>query len=361
MRVVRENNMKKIGIFTLDGIVNFGNRLQNYAVQTILEQKGFSVNTIVVKDNLLKDLYRNIRTIFIHKQRAFKFISFNRKYINIKKIYRENFNLEKSFSKKYDYFIVGSDQVWNPNIRKNQRHIFFLDFAEKNQKVAVSASFSVGKIEGKDIKIYKDGLESFSSISVREFEGAQIVKEICGIDVPALCDPTLALEKKYWDELASLPKVKLPKKYMLVYFLGDESEERNKDIIDYAIKNQLEVVNISNANSQIARKTGPSEFIGLIKNASLVCTDSFHGVAFSIINNIPFFAFSRYSVNTVAKNMESRIISLQKKLGMEEKVLDRLSIDAKFNDDYSYVNKRISQESEKFEDYIKKSIDNERK
>lgn len=54
---------------------------------------------------------------------------------------------------------------------------------------------------------------------------------------------------------------------------------------------------------------GVEEFLGLIKNAKLVCTDSFHATVFSIILNTPFLVFMREQIAS-GVDMNSRIESL---------------------------------------------------
>lgn len=347
---------KKIGIFTLDGIVNYGNRLQNYAVQTILEKMGYKAETIIAKDSFIKYFVNILRTIYKNPARSFKFISFNHKYINIKRVKSQKGQINSKLSKSYDYFVVGSDQVWNPNIRKRERDIFFLRFAEGQQRIALSASLSVEKIETKDIENYKSAINDFKNVSVREYSAADIIKSICDRDVDVLCDPTLALDVEDWDKLANQNMKNLPKKYLLMYFLGDVSPEIKKDINEYAGFYDLEIINLKDMNKCFSG-IGPREFIGLIKKAELICTDSFHGVAFSTIYNKPFWAFRRNSEQLITMNMESRVASLQKKLGIEGHLINRLSLDMDYKMEYDEINKRKKDEQQKIVDFLSRAFE----
>lgn len=344
--------MKKVGILTLDGIVNYGNRLQNYALQRILEKKGLKVDTIIAKGQIIKPMLQTLRTILKAPYKSIRFIRFNRKFINIRRVYARNWDISPEFSDEYDFFVVGSDQVWNPNIRKRERNNLLLSFAKPKQRIAVAASLSVPKLCESDAQVYKKSISQFRAISTREFEGAEIIKNLCTRDVAVLCDPTLALGREEWDKIARLPKAKLPDKYLLTYFLGDLSKDRMESIEKYALAHNLEIVNLNDKKNRKIYNSGPCEFTGLIKNATVVCTDSFHGSVFSAIFNVPFWAFSRESKCATLKNMESRIISLQEKIGMSERLIENLTPDMPHEYDFSVVNQRIKEEQNIFEKFL---------
>ena len=349
--------MKKIGILTLDGIVNYGNRLQNYAMQTILEKEGFGVDTIVAKKGILKPMLINLRTIIHNPLRTLKFIVFNSKYINLRRIYMRSWDIPFQYAEKYDYFVVGSDQVWNPNIRKRERNNFLLNFAKPHQRVAVAASLSVGELNENDAVVYKNNITQFRTVSTREFEGAEIIKNLCGREVEVLCDPTLALDRGEWDKMAIMPKIKLPERYLLTYFLGDVSKERMESIEKYALAHNLEIVKLNDKTDKNIYNSGPCEFLGLIKNATVVCTDSFHGLVFSAIFNIAFWGFYRESKVHVIKNMESRMTSLQKKIGVSDRLITKLTVDMPIECDFTMVNQKIQYEREKFISFLKSALE----
>lgn len=348
--------MKKVGILTLDGIVNYGNRLQNYALQVVLEKEGCEADSIIVKGRILKPTLQMLRTIIQDPLKSFKFIAFNKKYIKNRYVIAKKWRLSATFSKKYDFFVVGSDQVWNPNIRKNQRSNYLLSFANPEQRIAIAASLSVPSLCEEDARQYKESISLFKAVSVREFEGAEIIKNLCGKDIPVLCDPTLMLSAQEWGEIAQMPKCQMPEKYLLAYFLGDVSKEREEAIKKYADAYNLEIVMLHDKKKKMIYSSGPREFLGLIKNATVVCTDSFHGTVFSSIFNVPFWAFSRESLLDIVKNMESRIVSLQKKLGISERLIDRLLPDMPITYDYTVVNQRIKQEQEYFRNFLRNAL-----
>ena len=346
----------KIGVLTLDGIANYGNRLQNYAVEEILKSMGCEVDTIIPREMSIRSYSYTIRTILEKPIRSLKFILFNFFHINCRSVLSNKGKISPKLAEKYDYFIVGSDQVWNPNIKKKQREIYFLRFANPEQRISLSASLSVDKISDEYKDMYANYISDFKNVSVREFKGAEIIKELCNKDVEVLCDPTIALEKEKWEKLIKNVFLKLPKKYLLTYFLGEYSKDRKNDIENYAKIHNMEILSLNNKCYKKIYNAGPKEFVSLIKHAELICTDSFHGVAFSSIFNKPYWAFTRESKQEIVKNMESRIISLQEKLCTEGRLVDRIYPQMEYKMDYSIPNRRIKDEQKKFKKYLSNAL-----
>lgn len=143
--------MKKVGILTINDDFNYGNRLQNYALQEILRYNNLNVETIKNQENLynknyIKRIKRYIGILYkkyisnniVHKK-YINFLKFNKKIKYSKYLIDKN-HIPKDINKKYDYFITGSDQVWNPNFDRLS-NVDLLDFANNNQKISFSASF----------------------------------------------------------------------------------------------------------------------------------------------------------------------------------------------------------------------------
>ena len=311
--------MKKVGIITINDNNNYGNRLQNYAVQEVL--KKINVEPITLKNEPAtntknKYLLRKIKSFFNRGSYS--------KIIERKECF-EDFNKNINFSSKkitpysklneYDYFVVGSDQVWNPNFGR-LRDVDLLEFAESRKKISFSASFGVSKLsEEYNSKLKKD-LKDFKAISVREDAGKEIIEEIVGRkDVQVLVDPTMLLTPNEWDKIAKKPKQLKSNRYILNYFLGELSEERKKEIERIAKENNCEIINILDRNSPF-HQTGPGEFVYLEKNAFLVCTDSFHSCVFAILYDRPFIVFDR---DDSYVKMNSRLDTLLKKFNLKDR------------------------------------------
>ena len=325
--------MDKIAIISLPGYFNYGNRLQNYALQNYvnnlsndflvnsiwfegLELKMYKKYSITVK-NIWKYIFNgnnfrrfvNCGGCYFEVIREYNFKKFTNKYIDT--VFCKN--LEK-MNDDYNYFIVGSDQVWNPNC-PDLKHNEFLQFADKNKRIAYAASFGVSEIKTDNIEIVKKGLEGIDYVSVREHAGAKIVKDLTGKDVPVLVDPTLLLTVEEWEQVMERPVWYRDKKYILVYFLSDLPYKIKNDIQNLAERYNLEIINLMDKENIDYYCSSPSEFLYLIKNCSLMYTDSFHGTVFSILNKRPFVIGSR----ECGVNMDSRIDTLLSMFGLENR------------------------------------------
>lgn len=233
-----------------------------------------------------------------------------------------------------DAFITGSDQVWNPVIHNNTNDPgYFLDFVPiDKRRIAYAPSIGVDHIPESckiDLKCY---LDKFHAISIRERSGADIIRSVCGIDVPVVLDPTLLLTSSEWDEFSQSTSF-LPKEYILCYKFG-KSRVMDATIKTLSKQLQLPVVAIP-ASPETKFKTdfriGPGEFLSAIKNARIVCTDSFHASVFSIIYNKPFLAFPRHA-DTAKYSMNNRMTDLLGTFGLLNQYITEVQ-----NVDYNWV------------------------
>lgn len=179
----------------------------------------------------------------IIEQRESQFKQFSQKYINEK--HKNNFDELNQIAKETDYFVVGSDQVWHPGYRENYLYYYFLQFVEKEKRIAYAPSFGISEIPEEVKPQYKEWISSFPYLSVREKEGAKIIKDLTGRDAPVLVDPTLLLTKKEWLRIAKVHKNRPKSKYLGVYFLGKLPHERKDLIKKITKKHDLEIVSIA--------------------------------------------------------------------------------------------------------------------
>lgn len=352
--------VKKAAILTINDDMNLGNRLQNYAVQESLRKYNIKVETISNQDGiygiryLKKKVVNTLKKIFPNKEETFRYNNFMKFNKNIKysKYRIDQKHIPSKINKYYDCFFTGSDQVWNPNF-KSRSDIDFLTFASKEKRNSISASFGVNNIPESQRKRYKKNLEEMKNISVREERGKEIIKEITNRDdVEVLVDPTMLLEKEEWEKVMVKPQKRVPQKYILNYFLGNLSEEREKKIKEFAKKNECQIINILDKKDPFYIY-GPSEFIFLEKNAFAICTDSFHSCVFAILFKRPFIVFER---DDLYEKMNSRIETLLKKFELKNRILEG-NIDAeKLEIDYSKVDKILKKERKKASNYIEKVL-----
>lgn len=166
----------------------------------------------------------------------------------------------------------------------------------------------------------KKGLEGIDFISVREHEGAKIVKELTGRTVPVLVDPTLLLTSEEWEKVMERPAWYRDEKFILVYFLSKLPDKIKSDIQHLAERYKLKIVDLMDKENIDYYCSPPSEFLYLIKNCSLMYTDSFHGTVFSILNKKPFVVSSR---ENVSMNMDSRIDTLLSMFHLEDRKVSK--------------------------------------
>ena len=359
----------KIGIITITNGENYGNRLQNYAVQYVLESLGCEVETIKnttkqrkiskIKDklNIISPIYdvTKIKKIQLLNRllRAYRFNKFTKKYIHKSKFIINKNLIPIDIKNYYDYFVCGSDQIWNPKFYFNSE-IDFLTFAKPEQRIAYAPSFGIDEIPKENVDEYKKLINGIRYLSVREKSGAQIIKTLTGRKVEVLIDPTLMLTKKEWLKISSKPKINLNERYILIYFLGILDEETKENIKNISKEKGLKIINLLDVSNKESSFFNPEEFIYLINNAELMCTDSFHGVAFSILMNTNFLVFSRkggsYSMNS---RMENILELFNMKDRIYEKCKDKESF---FNMNFNKVEAILDREREKALEYLKTSL-----
>lgn len=317
--------MKKIGIVTLQGNFNYGNRLQNYALEQVLLTFCDEVETIVFDtkkqrksitiNRILKKIKRTLNGD--NKKGAMMVAAKSKILLPFSHDYLHEKNLNLINIKDFTAFFVGSDQVWNPSYINNDSR-FFLSFAPAKRRFSYAASFGVSKIPENMISKYKYYLDNFSKISVRETRGIDLVKEISGSRAVLVADPTLLIDYKKWNNLATESNFLKRNKYILVYMIGEITPVIKEYIKKYANSQNLEILTImGDSYSEDYWIPTPFEFIAAIRDAEAVFTDSFHGTVFSIIFHTPFITLNRSDVQMVSRidtllsmfNLESNKIS----------------------------------------------------
>ncbi|MGX7328549.1 polysaccharide pyruvyl transferase family protein [Enterococcus bulliens] len=313
----------KCAIRTIVDYNNYGNRLQNYALQEILKKKGFEVVTIknhYTKKNAKKNYvnllmsnqilnkinnkYKNFKYKKVNNERINNFLEFTKTYIaETANNYEKMPSNDKDFD-DIDIFFIGSDQVWNYSFDRFSE-FDFLTFTNK-PKISYAASFGVTSIPKEYEEIYKDGLNQLDFISVREKAGERIVREFTNKKVTTVLDPTLMLTQSEWLKLASKGK-KYKDKFILTYFLDEPMLEDRKYYENFASKYNYKIKQLGTIKDLELWKANPAEFINLFSQAEAIFTDSFHACVFSIIFEKYFEVFER---NTKLPSMNSRIDTL---------------------------------------------------
>ncbi len=353
----------KVAIITITELDNFGNRLQNYALQETLKKMGADVETIpnliVYGDRrkfswklkmLKKGIKENNKKYLAELCKQYRFSRFDNKYFDFSEEYSTVEYIPKSLNEKYDFFIAGSDQIWNPHFTFNF-DFNFLAFAEYEKCISYAASFGVQDIPNEKKDDFANYLNGIRKLSVREFAGGKIVRELTAREAEVLIDPTLLLSKEDWLRMAKKPFWNQNKRYIITYFLGDISErEEVFEKISSEMPNfsDLKIIDINEINNLSYFSIRPDEFVWLISNAELVVTDSFHGTVFSVLMEVPFVSIERKGSRI---SMNSRIETLYGKLGLKDDSL------IKWPDSYrDVVKEKLYLERKKSESFLKESM-----
>lgn len=365
----------KIAIITLNQNDNYGNRLQNYALQEYLLNE--------IKINKIETIWYDPQYTYISKVEAFTWKTWIKYFINwknqrtyLKKLYlkdnirmynigkftkkistRLDFKIKDNLSEKYDYFIVGSDQVWNPNFwSKNNNHanIRFLKFVPKEKRIAYAASIAIPEIPKDKEQFFYDSLNEMKAISMREKAGAKLVKNLTGREVPVLVDPTILLSKEEWQKIEMLPEWYSGEKYILTYFLGNSSPVIEK----IAKKNNWKIYNLMDKDNFDLYTSRVEEFVYLIDHAQLIATDSFHACVFSILMGTPFLVVNRQQKGMA--DMTSRIDTLLELFGYHDRYIVNgkceLSDKGILNMDFSRVKAIQEREKKRSKDFLEKAL-----
>lgn len=376
----------KTGIITITGEMNYGNSFQNYAVIKVLENLGVSAETVKTEYSLPEFLKQKKLGIFesknylrfygriIIKQKIFvnylirllKFKLYGYRHLNLSK--KRNSEINPVNLENYDALVFGSDQIWNFTWGGricNGIDFFTGGFAPDVKKIAYSASIGTDYIPEEYIEKVQKNLNNFSTISVREDKGKEILDPLLEKPVCVTVDPTLMLDKNEWQKIARKPHFfSKNKKFILTYFLGEYSDELIEYINKISEKLDCDIIDLCSEWSYSYKREkkryfsfSPEEFLWLIDNCQIMFTDSFHGSVFSIIMEKPFRCFKRHQ-NGVA-NMSSRMDTLFNTFKINDWCVGDIneSIDNILFKDYSNVQSILTEKREFAYDYLKGALD----
>lgn len=384
--------MKKIGVCACYNTKNYGSMLQSLATGKMLEKLGYpyefirytrkpTVGLILKSLDRIPEIVKRKR-LNAERQRALSkypdvasgikrrnacFDSFmNQTFTNMSPAY-DTFEQLTQAARGYDAVMVGSDQLWRPE--GYSTGFYNLMFVPNEiPKIAYATSFGVSQIPERKKKIAKTFLNRIDHISVRELRASEMIKELIGRDVPTVVDPTLLFTGEEWKKIIP-PKTIVDDKYIFCYLLGDNPQHRMW-VKELGQQTEYKIVTIPHLDefveSDIAfgdyrfYDVGPAEFVNLIRNAEYVCTDSFHGTVFSILNHKQFVTFNRYADGS-RNSRNSRIESLLSQTGLEKRRMIRKEqnivnlVLAEL--DYEGVDAKLNQMRSRSVDYLRGALE----
>lgn len=339
--------MKTIGIITYHHYYNYGTMLQALALQEKVEQLGYQAELIDFKQDNSLSRYEMLKLrikrmpVYIKERKKYRVLADSREKIKEKnELFEQFYKTYLHVGKKkytttqqlmenppvYDGYVVGSDQTWNPFVA-NSPEAFFLPFVEnKSKKGSYGPSLAVKSLSDEKEKEYRKKLSSFSFLSCREQDGAQLLSRITQKEVKCVLDPTLLLSAKEWGKYCEYEIPKEP--YILVYFLGEKSEHRRAVEKIQKLTN-WKIISLPAAYLEMENNDykkvwgGPKEFLSLIRGAALICTDSFHGTMFSINFQRNFFSFCKSS-DSEESSENSRLYSTLNIFGLSNRIIHNM-------------------------------------
>lgn len=357
--------MKKCGIITYHFATNYGAMLQCYALKNAIEKLGADaevLNYVSEKQLDNNSLYRTKQGLkgFIKNALVFPFhhvrskrqkrcIEFRKKYIVTNQKQLENINELKQYcdSRAFNVLISGSDQVWNPNVY-DFNEAFFYPFATSSKKVGYAVS--IGNAKKSDLEYYVKWINEFDKITVREKQSIKLIESLTGKkNIVSVVDPVFLVPKEHWKSILS--KVK-QQNYLVCYFVKNHNIDKKISLAHkIAADKGLKVIIINsritkyNFFEHVVSDAGPIEFLSLINGADFVCTDSFHGTAFSLLLEKQFITLIENSEGT-----DNRKLGLLDTVGLRNR---SYSLDAEplgdFDSKLDYMNIRVKIESMRLE------------
>ncbi len=340
----------KTGILTFIHTGNYGAVLQSYAMQTLLNFLGVETEFIdytcpsIQKNHDPKMLWHKSGLknkllfpvlYFVYGKRLKNFSKFENEHLKFSPVRYRRDNIA-SCAERYENFLVGSDQVWNPALTNGDMS-YFLDFiSDDGKKLSYAASMGTADFPKEYEKPCTDLISSFSCVNVREKSSAQALKA-AGINANSVLDPTLMLNKEHWMRFVGERPHK--RKYIFMYMPPSDAESVRK-IRAYAKENNFDVFRFQKGikptyGFKTLNTLSPTEFLTWLYHSELVISGSFHGVCFSVLFEKKFLAFS-----SPTKNLTGRIDDLLSDLCLTEQKFKSELVPSHIN--YTAVSERLN-------------------
>lgn len=367
----------KVALISFHNAANYGASMQAYALERFLMDNGIDCEYINYVNDTRRHMY-SMPFLIMKSLRERKIVSavkylvgspfltlrkirFNRFYkANLKqtkKVYRTSQEAAE-LNDVYDFFIVGSDQVWA--IENNGGDMaFLLDFVQdNNKKISYSSSFGLSEIADKYKEEYAKCLGSFHSLAVRETVGQKIVKDLTGRDAVLVLDPVFLLSRNHWEDI--MPSWKKNERYVFSYTNTDRQISdflsTGYDLGDrkhYILSSHTRPGDFVDRKVRVKYCMPPQEFLRVIHDADLVVTASFHCMAIAILFNKPFIVLL-----TGDKGKDERLVNLLTQLGLTDRIWTPSMTVSEIETpiDYESVNEKMEQLRKRSVEYLLDSV-----
>lgn len=368
--------MREVGILTFHCADNYGGILQAYGLKRYLTRKGLKAHIIPYEPPFMTGRHwwipyvpsGNVLRIFgwglfgwtcnLKKGRSFfvrraSMRRFRKRYL-VEKGQKKIFFTYQLRRLPYQYYIVGSDQIWNPKITCGLRAAYFGAFPNRNKVKVISYAASLGSrsLPTEYEKEFSKLIKHVDAVSVREEAAIPCIRQLYSGEVLMVPDPVFLLKRKEWEKIERLPD----REGYIVVFITEKNDELFEYAKELSKSRGLPVVeiesgiNILDEDFELVYTAGPSEFLGLIHKADYVITNSFHVTAFSIIYQKKFTVFT----HTAAGERISNILRLS---GLESRLYEKNgNTEAGEDIDWSKVEKRMEDSAKLGEEFLMKNL-----
>lgn len=357
--------MMKVGIISFHRARNYGGVLQCYALQTFLVNRGYNVEIVdyrcpkieqsyrLISFSSLKSFLASIVRLRQNSKASNLFRAFRRENLHLS---RQKYYNANDFERQFDICIIGSDQVWTPRLVGGFNPVFYGNFSPSIRKIGYAVS--VGEIDcysKEERQIMADHLRNFSHFSTREESFRNELVKLSGRIVTMVLDPSLLLAKEEYDLITEDPS----EDNYILYYQQEFNPETKYLIIDIAKQinaNRIIVVAGKKENYDFPHNyygldsLSVSSFLGLIKNAKVVFTSSFHGTAYSLVFRKDF-----YFVDNAAPD---RAVNLLKICGAQDRLVHSTDKVVFSRVNYNSIEQRMDEARIKSINYLIDAIEN---
>lgn len=356
----------KICTITCHNALNYGARLQAYALVFYLRKQGYEVEVIDYRPDYM-DFRESVwywpglsikqwAKLFLQLQQRIDtccrqrcFVDFSDAYLpRTKEVYHKIEDLRRN-PPLADVYIAGSDQIWNTSFRNGTDAVYYLDFGTpKTKRVSYAASFAtLSLVEGTE-HFVREHLSLFDKISVREQSGLDILSSL-GFQGVVVSDPVFLLSAEDWDKTFGCTDI--DEDYILVYdFMGSGTIKQIAKRLAKLFR--CRIYSIGSRRLQYADKnftqSAPNVFVELIRNARCVVSNSFHGTVFAMIYHRDFFVVNRED------GLNDRMTDLLKRYNLSSRMIDTAVSDVELRERirYSIVDTRLQSHIQKSKEFL---------
>lgn len=340
----------KTGIVTFHNSHNCGSMLQALALQIKLGEYTGTQATIIdfssegqaelysifPKVHNIKGLVKNLMFVPYYRKLKKQQADYNKFMDNFKmtsKHYSKNSELNE-LNGRYDFWVCGSDQVWNTRC-PDADDAYFLNFVSEGKKIAYAPSFGGADIAkvADDVDKYVSYFNSFDALTIRETNGKRWIEQLINREVPLIADPTLLLTSDEWQKY-QMPGRIIQEPYIF-YYAFHYNKEQNELVTKISKRLGIKVVSMDvktwiirglrRYGVELSPEYGPAAFLNIVANADLILTRSFHGAVFSSLYKKKFWMLGKISTDP---NKDDRAYSVLKQLGLENREITLESIRA---------------------------------